>query len=164
MRVSWKVLNLNVKMALLVFATVLQLYKPWKVPLIISTRWKLSCCVTTVCVTVFVKVRKLDYRTAIKFLHLKDNAPTEIKTELKTVCRDSVPSSAGFKRGCTSVVDDERSGRPAPITLTKSMCSAYFVKIMLPSTHVALVWPLRACQSRRGGFEGRELYSKSITS
>lgn len=60
----------------------------------------------------------MEYRAVIKYLHLKGNTPTQIKTELDVVYGDSVPSfatvktwAAEFKHGRTSLSDDERSGR-----------------------------------------------------
>ncbi|XP_020296620.1 putative uncharacterized protein FLJ37770 [Pseudomyrmex gracilis] len=64
-------------------------------------------------------MEKIEYRAVIKYLFLKGNTPTQIKNELDVVYGDSAPSfttvkfwAAEFKRGRTSLVDDERSGRP----------------------------------------------------
>ena len=68
-------------------------------------------------------MEKLEYRAVIKYLFLKGNTPTEIKEELDAVYGNSAPSfttvkfwAAEFKRGRTSLGDDERSGRPKTAT------------------------------------------------
>ncbi|KAL6257504.1 hypothetical protein P5V15_011074 [Pogonomyrmex californicus] len=68
-------------------------------------------------------MEKIEYRAVIKFLHLKGNTPAQIKIELDAVYGDSAPSfatvkrwAAEFKRGRTSLADDERSGRPKTAT------------------------------------------------
>lgn len=74
-------------------------------------------------VSVFVKMEKIEYRAVIKFLHLKGNTPAQIKAELDAVYGDFASSfaivkrwAAKFKRDRTSLVDDERSGRPTATT------------------------------------------------
>ena len=64
-------------------------------------------------------MEKIEYRAVIKFLHLKGKKNDEIKTELDSVYHDQAPSlstikrwTAEFKRGRTSVEDEQRSGRP----------------------------------------------------
>lgn len=67
---------------------------------------------------------KIEYRSIIKFLHLKRKTPTEIKAELDSVYgKKAAPSFstvkswvAEFKRGRTSLVDEDRSGRPKTAT------------------------------------------------
>lgn len=66
---------------------------------------------------------KIEYRAVIKFLHLKGNTSTEIKAELISVYGDRAPSFstikswvAEFKRGRTSIFDEERAGRPKTAT------------------------------------------------
>ncbi|XP_014486230.1 PREDICTED: histone-lysine N-methyltransferase SETMAR-like [Dinoponera quadriceps] len=66
---------------------------------------------------------KIEYRSVIKFLNLKGETSKEIKAQLDFVYGDSAPSFttvkvwvAQFKRGRTSVFDDERSGRPKTAT------------------------------------------------
>src|SRR5436190_23298789 len=68
-------------------------------------------------------MEKIEYRAVIKFLHLKGNTSAQIKAELDAVYGDSAPSFATvkrwvaeFKRGRTSLADDERSGRPTTAT------------------------------------------------
>ncbi|KYN23204.1 hypothetical protein ALC57_04381 [Trachymyrmex cornetzi] len=71
-------------------------------------------------------MEKIEYRAIIKFLRLKGNTSTQIKAELDAVYGDSAPSFATvkrwvaeFKRGRTSLGDDERSGRPTTATTTE---------------------------------------------
>lgn len=66
---------------------------------------------------------KIECRAVIKFLHLKNNTPTQIKTEMDSVYGESAPSFstvkfwvAEFKRGRTNLYDDERVGRPKTAT------------------------------------------------
>jgi len=61
---------------------------------------------------------KIECRAVIKYFVLKDLMPTEIKNELDSTLRDSLPSfstvkkwATEFKRGRSSINDDERSGR-----------------------------------------------------
>ncbi|CAK9809105.1 hypothetical protein ANTQUA_LOCUS5970 [Anthophora quadrimaculata] len=68
-------------------------------------------------------MEKLEYRAVIKYLFSKGNTPTQIKEELDAVYGNSAPSfttakfwAAVFKRGRTSLGDDERSGRPKTAT------------------------------------------------
>ncbi|GFT93222.1 histone-lysine N-methyltransferase SETMAR, partial [Trichonephila clavipes] len=62
---------------------------------------------------------KIEYRAVTKYLFLKGNTPTQIKDELDSVYGDSASSFttvkfriAELKRDCTSLGDDEHSGRP----------------------------------------------------
>lgn len=62
-------------------------------------------------------MEKLEYCAVIKFLHLKGKTLTEIKAELDSVYGDAAPSftivktwAGKFKRGRTSIFDEERSG------------------------------------------------------
>ncbi|KYN18346.1 hypothetical protein ALC57_09342 [Trachymyrmex cornetzi] len=73
-------------------------------------------------------MEKIEYRVIIKFLHLKGNTSTKIKAELDSVYGDSAPSFATvkrwvaeFKRGRTSLADDECSGRPKTATITDNI-------------------------------------------
>ncbi|KYN15691.1 hypothetical protein ALC57_12093 [Trachymyrmex cornetzi] len=73
-------------------------------------------------------MEKIEYRALIKFLHLKGNTSTQMKAELDAVYGDSAPSFATvkrsvveFKRGRTSLADDERSGRPTTATTTDNI-------------------------------------------
>lgn len=68
-------------------------------------------------------MKKIEYCAIIKFFHLKGNMPAQIKNEFDAVYGDSASSfatvkgwSVEFKRGRTSLTDDE-SLRP-PITVT----------------------------------------------
>lgn len=65
----------------------------------------------------------MEYRAVIRFLFLKKKTNDEINTELKDVYGESAPSlstikywTAEFKRGRTSIFDDERPGRPKEVT------------------------------------------------
>lgn len=62
---------------------------------------------------------KLEYRSVIKFFVLDGLSPSDIHPKLVKVYKDSAPSlstvkkwAAEFKRGRTSVEDDQREGRP----------------------------------------------------
>ncbi|KYN13635.1 hypothetical protein ALC57_14173 [Trachymyrmex cornetzi] len=73
-------------------------------------------------------MEKIEYRVLIKFLHLKGNTSTQIKAELDAVYEDPAPSFATvkrwvaeFKRGRTSVTDDERLRRPTTATTTDNI-------------------------------------------
>ncbi|XP_076643528.1 histone-lysine N-methyltransferase SETMAR-like [Halictus rubicundus] len=68
-------------------------------------------------------MEKLEYRAVIKYLFLKGNTPTQIKEKLDAVYGNSAPSftivkfwAAEFKRGRTSLGDDERLGRAKTAT------------------------------------------------
>lgn len=68
-------------------------------------------------------MEKIEYRAVIKFLYLKGKTPTEIKGELLEVYGECAPSfstiktwAAEFKRGRTSIFDEDRSGRPKTAT------------------------------------------------
>ena len=82
--------------------------------------------------SVFVEIDKIEYRAVIKYLFLKGNTPTQIKDELDSVYRDSAPSfttvkfwAAEFKRGRTSLGDDERSGRPKIATTDENIAKVH---------------------------------------
>lgn len=82
--------------------------------------------------SVFVKMEKIEYRAVIKYLVLKGNTPTQIKDELDAVYGDSAPSfttvkfwAAEFKRGRTSLGDDERSGRPKTATTDDNIAQVH---------------------------------------
>jgi len=66
---------------------------------------------------------KIEYRAVIKFFVLDGLSPSEIHPKLIKVYGDSAPSistvkkwAAEFKRGRTSLQDDEREGRPKTAT------------------------------------------------
>ena len=68
-------------------------------------------------------MEKIEYRAVIKFLHLKGKKTQEIKDELDSVYGEASPSFttvkhwvAEYKRGRTSIFDEERSGRPKTAT------------------------------------------------
>src|SRR5580765_3411754 len=68
-------------------------------------------------------MEKTEYRAVIKFLHLKGKKTQEIKDELDSVYGEASPSFttvkhwvAEYKRGRTSILDEERSGRPKTAT------------------------------------------------
>ena len=68
-------------------------------------------------------MEKVEYRALIKFLHLKGKKTQEIKDELDSVYGEASPSFttvkhwvAEYKRGRTSIFDEERSGRPKTAT------------------------------------------------
>lgn len=65
---------------------------------------------------------KIEVRAVIKYFVLKGLRPTEIKNELDSTLKESAPSfstvkkwAAEFKRGRTSIQDDERTGRPKTV-------------------------------------------------
>lgn len=75
---------------------------------------------------------KIEYRTVIKYFVLKGLTPTEIKNELDSTSGDSSPLfsivkkwTAKFKRGRSSIFDDERSGRPKTATIEEIIEKIY---------------------------------------
>ncbi|KAG5328140.1 SETMR methyltransferase, partial [Acromyrmex charruanus] len=67
-------------------------------------------------------MEKEQYRSVIRFLFLDGKTCEEIKTKLDAVCGNSSPSMTTvrywfneFKRGRSSVFDEERPGRPADV-------------------------------------------------
>lgn len=77
-------------------------------------------------------MEKVQYRSVIRYLFLKGKTPTEIKTELDAVYGEESPSfttvkiwTADFKRGRTSVFDEERSGRPKTATNEEMIKKVY---------------------------------------
>lgn len=75
---------------------------------------------------------KVEYRAVIRYLFLKGNSPTQIKTEMDIVYGDSSPSfttvkfwAAEFKRGRTSLGDEERSGRPRTATTDENIAQVH---------------------------------------
>lgn len=68
-------------------------------------------------------MEKIEYRALTKFLHLKGKKTQEIKDELDSVYAEASPSFitvkhwvAEYKRSRTSILDEERSGRPKTAT------------------------------------------------
>lgn len=68
-------------------------------------------------------MEKIEYRAVIRFLYLKSKTNDEIKTELDSVYGNDAPSiatvkrwTAEFRRGRTSIFDEERPGRPNEVT------------------------------------------------
>lgn len=68
-------------------------------------------------------MNKFEHRVVIKYFILKGLTPTEIKNEMDSTLDESAPSfstikkwAAEFKRGRTSIEDDERLGRPCTAT------------------------------------------------
>ncbi|KAH0816471.1 hypothetical protein GEV33_006320 [Tenebrio molitor] len=66
---------------------------------------------------------KIEIRAVIKYFVLKGLTPTDIKNELDSTLKETAPSfstvkkwAAEFKRGRTSIEDDERTGRPKTAT------------------------------------------------
>lgn len=75
---------------------------------------------------------KIEYRAVIRYLFLKGNTPKKIKHELEAVYGDSAPSfttvkfwAAEFKRGRTSLGDDERLGRPQTATTDDNIAQVH---------------------------------------
>lgn len=71
-------------------------------------------------------MEKIEYRAVIKYLFLKKKTNDEIKAELREVYGDCAPSlstikywTAEFKRGRTSILDEERPGRPNEVTTSE---------------------------------------------
>ena len=80
----------------------------------------------------FMKMDKIKYRTVIKYLFLKGNAPTQIKDELDSVYGDSAPSFntvtfwvTEFKRGRKRLGNNERSGRPKTATTDENIAKVH---------------------------------------
>jgi len=66
---------------------------------------------------------KIEYRAVIRFLFLKKKSNDEIKNELIEVYGESAPSistikywTAEYRRGRTSIFDEDRPGRPREVT------------------------------------------------
>ncbi|KAL9916863.1 protein GVQW3-like [Glossina fuscipes] len=78
-------------------------------------------------------MEKIEYRAVIKYLFLKGNTPTKIKAELDAVYGDSASPSfttvkfwvAEFRRGRTSLSDDDRSGRPKTATTDENKAKVH---------------------------------------
>jgi histone-lysine N-methyltransferase SETMAR len=73
--------------------------------------------------SVSLKMDKIEYREVTKFFVKEGLTPNEIHSKFIKVCGDSSPSfstikkwAAEFKRGCTSLDDDPREGRPKSAT------------------------------------------------
>jgi len=73
--------------------------------------------------SVSLKMDKIEYCTVIKFFVKEGLTPNEIQSEFIKVYGDSSPSfskikkwAAEFKRGCMSLEDDPREGRPKSAT------------------------------------------------
>lgn len=73
-------------------------------------------------------MEKVEYRSVIKFLHLKGKNNAEIKAELDGAYGESAPSlatvkfwKAEFVRGRTSVFDDDRPGRSNEVTTPETI-------------------------------------------
>ena len=66
---------------------------------------------------------KIEHRAVIKFLTLENVSPSDIVQRMQNVYGQASPSyatvkrwAAEFKRGRTSLLDDQRSGRPCSAT------------------------------------------------
>lgn len=75
---------------------------------------------------------KIEIRAVIKYFVLKRLSPTDIQTELRGTLGDSSPSfstikkwAAEFRRGHTSIQDDERSGRPRTATSAENVAKIH---------------------------------------
>lgn len=75
---------------------------------------------------------KMEYRAVIKYLLLKGNSLKQIKDELDPVYGDFVSSFttvtfwvAEFKRGRTSLGDDEQSGSPKTPTTNDNIAKVH---------------------------------------
>ena len=88
-------------------------------------------------------MEKLEYRAVIKLLQLKHKTPTEIKAKLDSINGHAAPSfitkntwTADFKRGRTSIFDEERSGQLK--TLTKDEMIDYVHEIVINGRRLTL--------------------------
>jgi len=75
---------------------------------------------------------KIEIRAVIKYFVLKGLSPTDIQSEFRNTLGDSSPSfstikkwAAEFKRGRTSIQDDERSGRPKTATTEENVAKIH---------------------------------------
>lgn len=82
--------------------------------------------------SIIVKMEKIEYQSAIKFLFLKNIAPTQVKDKLDSMLGDSAPLfiikkfwAAEFQRDCKRWEDDERSGYPKTATTKDNIATVH---------------------------------------
>jgi histone-lysine N-methyltransferase SETMAR len=83
---------------------------------------------------------KVEYRAVIKFFVKEGLTPNEIHSKFIKVYGDSSHSfstikkwAAEFKRGCTSLEDDPREGRPKSATTPEIICQTGSADCLLAS-------------------------------
>lgn len=85
--------------------------------------------------SVFVKRENIEYRVVIQFLFLQGNTAMQIKDELGSVYGVKF-STTEFKRGCRSLGDDKRSGRPKTATTDYNNAKVYQMVLNDPGIKV----------------------------
>lgn len=73
-------------------------------------------------------MEKIGYRNVIQYFYLKGVSPTNIKDKLNSTLDESASSFstvkywvAEFQQGCTSLQNEDRSGRPNEVTTPETV-------------------------------------------